>query len=111
METKASAKFLLVSPRKVRLVADEVRGYSYSEAMDTLRFIPRKGAVLLAGVLKSARANMESLKEGVRDADLFVKKIYVDEGPRLKRFRPRARGRGMRRLKRTSHVTIVLSDQ
>lgn len=110
METKATAKFLLVSPRKVRLVADEIRGYSYPEALDTLRFIPRKGALLLQRVLESARANANQTNESVKDADLYVRKVYIDQGPVLKRFRPRARGRGVRRLKRTSHITVVLSD-
>ncbi|MBI3395904.1 MAG: 50S ribosomal protein L22 [Spirochaetia bacterium] len=111
METKASAKFLLVAPRKVRLVADEIRGYSYAEASDILKFIPRKGAALLLEVLKSARANAAFAKSSIKDGELFVKKVYVDGGPVLKRFRPRARGRGMRRLKRTSHITVVLSDE
>lgn len=111
METKAIARYLVVAPRKVRLVADEIRGYSYPEASDILRFIPRKGAQLLLKVLKSARANAGFLKSNVKDTDLYIKKVYVDEGPTLKRFRPRARGRGMQRLKRTSHITVVLSDE
>ena len=110
MEAKATARFLIVSPRKVRLVANEIRGHSYPEALDALRFMPRKGAVLLKGVLESARANAGQLAETVGDDDLFVKKVYVDEGPSLRRFRPRARGRGMQRLKRTSHITVVLSN-
>ncbi len=104
------ARFLIVSPRKVRLVANEIRGYSYPEALDALRFTPRKGALLLKKVLESARANAGVLAEAVGDDDLYVKKVYVDEGPVLRRFRPRARGRGMQRLKRTSHITIVLSN-
>ncbi|MDH5657094.1 MAG: 50S ribosomal protein L22 [Spirochaetia bacterium] len=107
MDIKSTAKFLLISPRKARLVADEIRGYSYPEAMDTLRFIPRKTSLLLSKVLKSARSSAD---DSVKDADLYVKKVYVDEGPTLKRFRPRAKGRGMQRLKRTSHITVVLSN-
>jgi len=110
METKATARFILISPRKARLVADEIRGYSYPEALDMLKFIPRKGAELISAVLESARANASQLKENLNEKELFVKKVYVDGGPVLKRFRPRARGRGMRRLKRTSHITVVLSD-
>jgi len=111
MEAKATAKFIIVSPRKVRLVADQLRGFSYPEAMDILRFIPRKGATLLARVMESARSNArQQVGDGMKEADLYVKKVYVDEGPRLKRFRPRARGRGMARLKRTSHITVVLGD-
>ncbi len=110
MEKKATAKFLLISPRKVRLVADEIRGYSYPEAMDALRFMPKKGARFLEKVLASARANAAVANESVKDSELFVKKVYVDGGPVLKRFRPRARGRGVRIHKPTSHITVVLSD-
>ncbi len=111
MEAKATAKFLLVSPTKVRLVANEIRGMEYPEALDTLRYTPRKGARLLERVLKSARANFGQSNEERKDADLFVKKVYVDQGPTLKRWRPRARGRGMRILKRTSNITVVVSDE
>jgi large subunit ribosomal protein L22 len=110
MQARAFAKQLMVSPRKVRLVADEIRGYSYSEAMDILRFIPRKGSRLLETVLHSARANARVLDESVQDKDLFVTKVFIDGGPVMKRFRPRSRGRAMRRLKRTSNITVVLSD-
>lgn len=111
MEAKATSKFLIVSPRKVRLVADEIRGYGYAEALDILKFIPRKGAFLLRKVLESARANARQGDENLKDQDFFVKKVYIDQGPTLKRWRARARGRGMRRLKRTSHITVVLSDK
>ncbi|MBL8019445.1 MAG: 50S ribosomal protein L22 [Leptospirales bacterium] len=111
MEAKSTGKFLLSAPRKIRLVADEIRGYSYPEAMDILRFIPRKGSRYLEKVLKAACHNATSLQKEVKEADLFIKKVYVDMGPTLKRFRPRARGRGMRRLKRMSHITVVLSNE
>jgi large subunit ribosomal protein L22 len=111
MEAKATSRYLLISPRKARLVANEIRGYIYPEAMDILRYIPRKASGLIENVLKSARANAGNKDENVSEEKLFVKKVYVDEGPVLKRFRPRARGRGMSRLKRTSHITIVLSDE
>ena len=107
MDIKSTARFLVISPRKARLVANEIRGYSYPEAMDILKFIPRKASPLLSGVLRSARAGAD---DSIKESDLYVKKVYVDEGPTLKRFRPRAKGRGMQRLKRTSHVTIVLSN-
>ncbi|MCB1174396.1 MAG: 50S ribosomal protein L22 [Leptospiraceae bacterium] len=110
MEAKATAKFLLISPRKARLVADEIRGFSYSEAIDTLQFVPRKASGLLLKLLNSARANAKQANDGIADDQLFVKKLYVDEGPTLKRFKARARGRGMRILKRTSHITVVLAD-
>ena len=111
MEAKATANFLLVSPTKVRLVANEIRGMDYPEALDALRFTPRKGARLLEKVLKSARANLGQANEELKDSSLFVKKVYVDQGPSLKRWRPRARGRGMRILKRTSNITVVVSDE
>jgi len=111
MQTKSTGKFLLSAPRKIRLVADEIRGYSYPEAMDILRFIPRKGSRYIESVLKTARSNAVSLQKDLREEDLYIKKVYVDMGPTLKRFRPRARGRGMRRLKRMSHITIVLSNE
>jgi large subunit ribosomal protein L22 len=95
----------------MRLVADEIRGYSYPEAMDVLRFIPKKASKLLETVIESARANAKRGNDSVKDTELYVKKVYIDEGPTLKRFRPRARGRGMQRLKRTSHITVVLSDK
>jgi len=110
MDAKATTKFQLISPRKVRIVANEIRGYTYPEAMDALRFIPRKASRLLELTLHSARANARHSDDSIKDAELFVKKVYVDEGPTMKRFRPRARGRGMQRLKRMSHITIVLSN-
>lgn len=111
MDSKATSKYLMISPRKMRLVADEIRGYSYPEAMDVLRFIPKKASKLLETVIESARANAKRGNDSVKDTELYVKKVYIDEGPTLKRFRPRARGRGMQRLKRTSHITVVLSDK
>lgn len=111
MDAQATAKFLLVSPRKVRLVANEIRGYPYNEAMDILRFIPRKGADMLKSVLASARANANVKDENLTDDRLFIKKVYIDGGPTLRRYRPRARGRATQRLKRISHITVVLSDE
>ena len=110
MESQATARFLLISPRKARLVANEIRGFTYPEAMDTLRFIPRKAAGLLENVLRSARANAQVKDENVTDDKLYVKKLLVDAGPTLMRWRARARGRGTRILKPTSHITVVLSD-
>lgn len=111
MEAKSTSRYLMISPRKARLVANEIRGFIYPEAMDSLKHIPRKASLLLEKILKSARANAQVLNQGLKDEQLYIKKVYVDEGPILKRFRPRARGRGMRRLKRTSHITVVLSDE
>ena len=116
MESKATARFLMISPRKLRLVADEVRGFPYAEAVDVLRFMHQKGALLLLKLLRSARANAEQLKSSSKSRNenwgegLYVKKLYVDGGPVLKRWRPRARGRATRILRRTSHATLVLGD-
>ncbi|HQI20213.1 MAG TPA: uL22 family ribosomal protein, partial [Leptospiraceae bacterium] len=71
METKSTGKFLLSAPRKIRLVADEIRGYSYPEAMDILRFIPRKGSRYIESVLKTARSNAVSLQKDLREEDLY----------------------------------------
>ena len=110
MEVKATARFILISPRKVRLVADEVRGFSYSEAVDSLRFMPQKAADLVLKLLRSARSNAHQIEENVEEKSLYIKKLYVDKGPMLKRFRAQSRGRGAARLKRTSNISVVLSD-
>ncbi len=111
METKAVARYLLISPRKVRLVANELRGFSYPEAVDSLRFMPQKAAHLLLKLLRSGRASIGNISEDVEDHNLYIKKLYVDEGPVLKRFRPQSRGRAASRLKRTSNITVVLSNE
>ena len=110
MEVKATARFILISPRKVRLVANEVRGFSYSEAVDSLRFMPQKAADLILKLLRSARGNARQLEENIEDSSLYIKKLYVDKGPMLKRFRAQSRGRGAARLKRTSNISIVLGN-
>lgn len=109
MEAKAVAKYLRISPSKVRLVADLVRGKAVSEALTILRFTPKKGARLVNKTLRSAVANAENART-VDIESLYVKTITVDVGPTLKRWRPRAMGRANRIIKRTSHVTVVLSD-
>ncbi len=111
MEAKAVSRFLMISPRKVRLVADEVRGFPVDEALNILRFMPKKGARFLEKTIQSARANLLNNSTGVNEDRIFVKKVYVDQGQTLKRFRPRARGRAMRRLKRTSNITVVIGDE
>ena len=111
MEARAVAKFIRISPRKARLVADQIRGYDYLDAVDALRFTPNKGADLIGKVLASARANAEVLDGNVGDGDLFVKKVYVDDGPIMKRYQPRARGRATRIRKRLAHITVVLGTE
>ncbi|EHQ08409.1 MAG: 50S ribosomal protein L22 [Leptonema illini] len=111
MEAKAVSRFLMISPRKVRLVADEVRGFPVDEALNILQFMPKKGARFLEKAIQSAKANLLNNSTGVKEDRMFVKKVYVDQGPTLKRFRPRARGRAMRRLKKTSNITVVIGDE
>lgn len=110
MEAKAVAKHVRISARKARLVANEIRGYDYKEAIDILRFTNKGASSMLINLLNSAVANAVQMNESVDPANLYVKKIYVDDGPIMKRFRPRARGRASRIRKRLSHITVVVSD-
>ena len=111
MEAKASANYILISPRKARLVADEIRGFELPEAVDILKNIPRKAAEILLKAVLSAGANAKVLNPDIKEEELFIKKVFIDGGPSLKRFNPRARGRADRILKRTSKITVVLSDE
>ena len=107
METRAVAKYIRISPQKVRLVADLVRGKKVEDALNILMFTPKGSAPVIAKLLKSAVANAGQ-KEGVDVDTLIVKRITVDEGPTMKRFRARAMGRGTRILKRMSHISITV---
>ncbi|GKT08336.1 50S ribosomal protein L22 [Desulforhabdus sp. TSK] len=110
MEVRAVSKYLRVSPHKARLVADLVRGKDVGDALTILKYSPKKSCRLINKTLRSAVANAENTK--TMDVDnLFIKTITVDEGPRLKRFRPRAMGRATRILKGSSHITVVLSER
>jgi large subunit ribosomal protein L22 len=109
METVAVAKYIRMSPRKVRLVANLIRGKKVGDALNILSFVPKASASLISKALKSAIANAGQRK--VVDVDtLIVKSISVDEGPTMKRFRARAMGRGARILKRTSHLKIIVEE-
>ncbi len=110
MEARAVAKYIRVSPRKARLVMDLVRGQDASVAMSILRNTPNKAAGIIEKVLKSAVANAENNHEMAAE-DLYIVKAFVDEGPTLKRFRPRSMGMATRIRKRTSHITIVVSER
>jgi large subunit ribosomal protein L22 len=110
MEVRAVGKYLRISPYKVRLVADLVRGKKVDEALTILKFLPKKGGRLINKTLRSAVANAENTQSIDVDT-LFIKTILVDEGPKLKRWRPRAMGRATRILKRTSHITMVLAEK
>jgi ribosomal protein L22 len=107
---RAQAKYVRHAPRKARLVVDHIRGKSIDEARAILQHTPRAAAVDVLKLLESAVANAENNHELVAD-ELFVRKVYVDEGPTLKRYRPRALGRATRIRKRTSHMTIQLSPK
>jgi large subunit ribosomal protein L22 len=105
---KASATHIRISPRKVRMVVDTVRGKSVSQALSILEFTRKKAAVPVQKLLKSAVANAAE-NDGISDVDtLVIEHIMVDEGPTLKRFMPRARGRATPIRKRTSHIRISL---
>ena len=109
MEISATAKKLGISAQKMRLVADQVRGKPVADALDILNFSTKKGAVLVRKVVESAIANAEN-NEGADVDELKVSEIFVNEGLTMKRIRPRAKGRADRTLKRTSHVTVTVSD-
>jgi large subunit ribosomal protein L22 len=110
MKVKAQAKYIRQSPYKVRRVLDLVRGLPVGEAEDVLRLTQRGATEPVAKVLRSAVANAEH-NFALDSDDLVVAEAYADEGPTLKRYRPRARGRATRIRKRTSHITIVVSDR
>ena len=109
METRAILRGARISPQKARLVADQVRGMPVGRATDVLAFSPKKGAQLIKKLLLSAISNAEN-NDGADVDELKVSRIFVDEGPRLKRFAARAKGRGTRIIKRTSHITVVVGD-
>jgi large subunit ribosomal protein L22 len=110
MEAKAHARFIRISPRKVRIVAEHVKGQPVEKALGLLTFSPKKAGRILLKVVKSAVANAEQ-NEDVDVDKLFIKRLWVDEGPTMKRWRPRAQGRAYRINKRTSHITVVLDEK
>ena len=110
MEAKAVVKQVRIAPRKVRLVVDLIRGKGVGEAMSILHLTPKKASPVVEKLLHSAIANAEHNYEMEAD-NLVVSKVYVDEGITLKRFRPRAQGRASAINKRTSHITVVLTEK
>ncbi len=110
METSAVLRGVRLSPQKGRLVADQIRGMSVDKALDLLNFSPKKGAEIIKKVLESAIANAEH-NDGADIDELKVNTIFVEKGPVLKRFRPRAKGRGVKILKPTCHVFLTVGDQ
>jgi large subunit ribosomal protein L22 len=109
LEVRAEAKWVRISPRKARLVAEHIRGRSVPEARSVLAFTPREAARELDKVLRSAVANAESQHQ-LSDERLYVSSAYVNEGPRMKRWRARARGRVSSIKKRTCHITVTLAE-
>ena len=109
METKAILRGAKISAQKVRLVADQVRNLPVARALDLLQFSDKKAAHVVRKVLLSAVSNAEN-NDGADVDELKVARIFVDEGPVMKRFHARAKGRGARILKRTSHITVVVGN-
>jgi large subunit ribosomal protein L22 len=110
MDVQAVAKYLPISPQKIRLVCDVVRGMEPYEAVDVLRHMPQKGAELVLKTLRSAIANAENNFELDANA-MFIAQVYADEGPRRRWRRFGARGRFKPLIRRTSHLTVVLSER
>jgi large subunit ribosomal protein L22 len=109
MEARAVARHIRVSPRKVRLIMDQIRGRKVEEVLHLLAFSPQKGSAILKKLVDSAVANASENNKANVDK-LFIKKIYADQGPTLKRFQPRSMGRANRILKRTSHLTVIIDE-
>lgn len=110
MEIEATFTHLRRGPRKLRLIVDQVRGKKVQAALDLLKFDKKGGSIDVSKLIRSALANAGG-KQGVNVDTLFVKKIFVNPGPTLKRFSPRARGSADRILKRSSHMTVVLDER
>ena len=110
MEARAQAKMIRVSPQKARLVVDLVRGKQVKEALGILEFVNKSATPAIIKVVKSAAQNAV-FNEGAEEDKLYIKEIYVDEGPTLKRFRAIAKGSGTQILKRTSHITCVVAER
>jgi large subunit ribosomal protein L22 len=110
MEARAQARYIRVTPRKARRVVDLIRGLPAAEARAVLAFAPQSAAKGVGKVLASAIANAEQGSRSVDAEDLVVSRAWVDEGPTMKRFRPRAQGRAYRINKRTSHITVIVAE-
>ncbi|MDL1978865.1 MAG: 50S ribosomal protein L22 [Desulfobacterales bacterium C00003106] len=110
MDIKSKARFIRISPRKVRKIIQDLKGEKAEDALNKLKFMPQKAAAILNKIMRSAVANANQKPDVDVDA-LFVKNILVDQGATLKRFRPRAQGRAYRILKRMSHITVILSEK
>lgn len=110
MEARAVLRFARIAPRKVRIVLDLIKGKDVDEALSILRFTPKAASRIVEKLVKSAVANAENNNNMDRDS-LYISKAYADQGPTLKRFRARAMGRANMIRKRTSHITVVVSEK
>ena len=110
MQVSAKLRHARISPQKCRLVVDQIRGRSVAEALNTLAFMPKKGAKIVKKVLESAIANAEH-NHGADIDELKVSTIEVNEAPTFRRYRARAKGRGARIIKRNSHITVKVGDE
>ena len=108
-EARATLKFARISARKVKIVADLIRGKNVDEALSIVKFTPKASSEIIEKLLKSAIANAEN-NHDMKPENLYVAEIYANQGPTLKRIRPAAKGSAVRIRKRTSHITIVLRD-
>ena len=108
-EARATLKFTRISARKVKIVADLIRGKNVDEALAIVKFTPKASSEVIEKLLKSAIANAEN-NHDMKHENLYVAEIYANQGPTLKRIRPAAKGSAVRIRKRTSHITIVLRD-
>ena len=111
MEAMAIHRYIRISPRKARQVADLVRGKTVQDALDILALVPKKASPMLRKTILSARANAQVMNDegaDLQDENIVVKEIRIDEGPTLKRIRPRAQGRAFRINKRTSHIKVTV---
>lgn len=110
MEAKAVAKHIRISPRKMKPIADMVRGKNANEAVAILKFTPRKGARLLKKVIESAMANAEN-NHGMDQESLYIAEVYANQGPTMKRWKAGSMGRANPILRRTSHIGVVLKEK
>jgi large subunit ribosomal protein L22 len=112
MEATAHLKYLRITPRKVRVVADLIRGKKVDAALNMLTFVEKRAALPLAKLLRSAVANADQKSKGQVDVDaLYVKELTVDQGPSMRRFQPRAMGRAFKVIKKTSHISITVGEK
>ncbi|NIQ89630.1 MAG: 50S ribosomal protein L22 [Deltaproteobacteria bacterium] len=109
MEVRAVTRYVRIAPRKARLVTELIKGKPVEEALTILRFVPKKAARLVDKTLRSAVANAEQ-NPNIDVDTLYIKRIFVDGGPTMKRWRARAMGRATRIIKRTSHITVILDE-